>query len=83
MGGPRGYGEPNESGRELLYFLSINETTVCNTWFSKSNIYSLSRRGNFLNPTNGTVLDYVIMKKSHRRRCLDVYVMLGAVCNTD
>ena len=37
--GPHGYGELNEAGRELLSFLSINEATVCNTWFSKSDIY--------------------------------------------
>ena len=28
-------------------------------------------------------IDYVIMKKMHRRRCLDVSVMRGAYCNTD
>ena len=30
--GPHGHGVPNEAGRELLSFLSINEATVCNTW---------------------------------------------------
>ena len=33
--GPHGYGDLNEAGRELLSFLSTNETTVCNTWFQK------------------------------------------------
>ena len=28
-------------------------------------------------------IDYVIMKKEHRRKCLDVCVMRGAGCNTD
>ena len=29
--GPHGYGELNEDGEELLTFLAINETIVCNT----------------------------------------------------
>ena len=33
--GPHGYGELNEAGKELLSFLSVNEATVCNTWFQK------------------------------------------------
>ncbi len=28
---PRGYGDLNEVGRELLTFLSINRATICNT----------------------------------------------------
>ena len=28
-------------------------------------------------------IDYVIMRKAHRRKCLDVAVMRGADCNTD
>ena len=34
--GPHGHGALNEAGRELLSFLSINEVTVCNTWFAKN-----------------------------------------------
>ena len=33
--GPHGFGEMNDAGKELLSFLSLNETTVCNTWFQK------------------------------------------------
>ena len=37
--GPHGYGETNDAGKDQLNFLSINETTVCNTWFRKKGIY--------------------------------------------
>ena len=35
--GPHGYGNINEAGKELLFFLPINEATLCNTWFKKRN----------------------------------------------
>ena len=28
-------------------------------------------------------MNYLIMRKAHRRKCLDVSVMRGADCNTD
>ena len=37
--GPQGHGELNEAGKELLSFLSINEATVCNTWYQKKGIH--------------------------------------------
>ena len=37
--GPHSHGELNDAGRELLTFLSINEATVCNTWFEKKDIH--------------------------------------------
>ena len=33
--GPHGHGQLNDTGKELLSFLSINEATVCNTWYQK------------------------------------------------
>ncbi len=36
--GPHGHGILNEAGRELLSFCSVNEATVCNTWFQKKAI---------------------------------------------
>ena len=36
--GPHGFGETNNAGKELLHFLSLNEATVCNTWFQKKAI---------------------------------------------
>ena len=79
--GPHGYGELNEAGKELLSFLSTNEATVCNTWFKKRDIckqtwqHPKSKRWH--------CIDYMIVRKAHRRRCLDVSVMRGADCNTD
>ena len=37
--GPHGYGELNDTGRELLAFVSVNTATICNTWFKKQDIY--------------------------------------------
>ena len=79
--GPHGYGELNEAGKELLSFLFTNEATVSNTWFKKRDIckqtwqHPKSKRWH--------CIDYMIVRKAHRRRCLDVSVMRGADCNTD
>jgi len=79
--GPHGYGELNEAGRDLLSFLSTNEATVCNTWFQKRRIYKQT----WQHPKSRKwhCIDYIIMKKEHRRKCLDVCVKRGANCNTD
>ena len=79
--GPHGHGVINEAGRELLSFLSINDATVCNTWFPKKAIHKQT----WQHPKSKQwhCIDYAIMRKSHRRRCMDVTVMRGAQCNTD
>ena len=79
--GPHGHGELNEAGRELLSFLSINEATVCNTWYQKKGIH----KATWQHPGSKKwhCIDYAIMKQSQRRKCLDVSVMRGAQCNTD
>ena len=66
---------------ELLSFLSTNEATVCNTWFRKKEIYKQT----WQHPKSKKwhCIDYVIMRKVHRRKCVDVSVMRGANCNTD
>ena len=71
--GPHGHGVLNEAGRELLSFLSINEATVCNTWFPKRAIHKQT----WQHPKSKQwhCIDYVIMRKRHRRRCMDVTVM--------
>ena len=79
--GPHGYGETNEAGKELLSFLSINKTTVCNTWFQKRPIH----KATWQHP--GTkqwhCFDFVMMHQAQRRKCLDVSVMRGAEANSD
>ena len=78
--GPHEHGALIEAGRELLSFLSINEATVCNTWFAKD-----IHKQTWQHPKSKQwhCIDYVIMRKAHRRRCLDVTVVRGAQCNTD
>ena len=63
----------NKAGRELLSFLSINEATVCNTWFPKRAIHKQTWQHS--KSKQWHCIDYVIMRKRHRRRCMDVTVM--------
>ncbi len=77
--GPHGHGILNEAGRELLSFCSVNEATVCNTWFQKKAIYKQT----WQHPKSKRWLDYAIVRRSERWRCLDVAVKRGAVCNSD
>ncbi len=39
VSGPCGLGVVNGAGADLLNFLLLNETTICNTWFQKRNIH--------------------------------------------
>ena len=79
--GLHGYGSLNEAEEELLSFISINEATACNTWFMKKDIYKRT----WQHPRSGQwhCIDFAIMKKSDRRRCLDATVVRRAQCNTD
>lgn len=79
--GLHGYVELNEPGKELPSFLSTNEATVCNTWFKKKDI----RKQTWQHPKSlkWHCIDYVIMRKAHRRKCLDVSITQGADCNID
>ena len=80
-GAQHGHGFLNEAGKELLSFLSINEATVCNTCFPKRAIHKQI----WQHPRSKQwhCIDYAIVRKTHRRRCMDVNVMRGAQCNTD
>ena len=79
--GPHRHGSLNEAGKELLSFLSINDATVCNTWFEKKAIHKQT----WQHPKSKQwhCIDYAIMKRAHHRKCLDVAVVCGAECNTD
>ena len=79
--GLHGYGDLNKAGRELLSFLSTNEATVCNTWFRKCDIHKQTWQ--HPKSTKWHCIDYVIMRKGYKRKCLDVSVICGADCNTD
>ena len=69
--GPHGYGELNEAGKELLSFLSVNEATVCNTWFEKKAMQKQTWQHPKLRLWHCT--DYAIMTKNDRRMCLDAW----------
>ena len=79
--GPHGYGECNDSGRELLAFLSTNEAVICNTWFEKKNIHKQT----WQHPKSKQwhCIDFAMMRRRDRRRCLNASVLRGAECNTD
>ena len=79
--GPHGYGVLNDAGRELLYFLRINEATICNTWFMKQAIHKQT----WQHPRSRQwhCIDYSIMRRTHHWRCVDITVKRGADCNTD
>ena len=37
--GPHGYGVVDDAGAELLSFLSLHQTAICNTWFKKKDVH--------------------------------------------
>ena len=75
-GGTHGYGSLNEAGKELLSFLSVNEATVCNTWFMKKDIHK--RTWQHPRTRQWHCIDFSIIRQNHRRRCLDVTVVHSA-----
>ena len=79
--GPHGCGQLNDAGRELLNFLSLNEATVCNTWFKKKSIYEHT----WQHPKSKKwhCIDFAIMRRRDLKKCLDSSVKQGAECNTD
>ena len=79
--GPHGFGLCNDSGKELLAFLARNESIVCNTWFKKKDIHKQT----WQHPKSKQwhCIDYAIMRRQDRKRCLDATVRRGAECNTD
>ncbi len=42
MKGPHGCGITNNAGKERLGFLSIQQATICNTWFQKKEIHRVA-----------------------------------------
>ena len=79
--GKHGLGNVNEAGLFLLSFCGTNGLTIMNTFFEKKDIYKQS----WQHPGTKVwhCIDYVIMRQSQRRRCVDVQVMRGAECWSD
>ena len=78
--GPHGLAEADHAGTELLTFLSINEASVCNTWFPKRGIH----KQNWQHPKSKRwhCINFAIVWQAHRRRCLDASVKRDAECHT-
>ena len=76
--GPHGLGNLNDASKEFLSFLSLNEATLCNTWFMKKNINKCT----WQHPKSNCI-DYAVMRQRDRKLCLDATVMRGAECHTD
>ena len=70
--GPHGCGVTNDAGKERL--ASLQQETVCNTWFRKEIHITTSQVKAW------SCIDYIIMRD--RRICSDVTVKGGAECNT-
>ncbi len=76
--GPHGFGDTNDSGKELLSFLSLHQATVCNTWFEKRDIH----KHTWQHPKSKrwSCIDYVVMRQRERSLCLDVATRRGVSC---
>ena len=73
--------EVNQAGEEFLEFCTTNHLTIMNAWFEKKHIHF----GTWMHPATKRyhMIDYVMMRASQRRCCMDVQVMRGANCWTD
>ena len=72
-GGGAEQGEPARrskahAGKELLHFLSLNEATVCNTWFMKKDIYKGTWQHH--RSKNWHCIDYAIVRTRDKRSAL-------------
>lgn len=79
--GPRGFGECNDAGKELLAFLSLNNATICNTWFSKKPVFKQSWQ--HPNTKEWHAIDFIITHQRDRRFCKDCQVVCTADCGSD
>ena len=77
--GPWGNGECNEAGQELLSFLSMNNATICNTWFKTQ--YKQSWQHPLTKEWHS--IDFIIVHQRHRRDCQDCRVVWAADCGSD
>ena len=79
--GPHGVGTCNGAGRDLLSFLAINSSTICNTWFPKKPEYMQSWR----HPGTGVwhAIDFIVVPQRDRRFCRDCRVVCYADCGSD
>ena len=79
--GRHGIAERNFAGEEFLQFCESNQLTVMNTCFEKKPVHHCA----WVHPATKCchMIDFIVMRTSQRRCCLDVQVMRGANCWTD
>ena len=79
--GRYGLAERYRAGQELLQFCELNQLTALNTCFQKKSIHL----GTWVHPATKIchMIDFMVMRTSQRKCCLDVQVMRGANCWTD
>ncbi len=79
--GPRGFGECNDAGKELLSFLSLNTATICNTWFEKKPM----QQQTWQHPKTKDwhAIDFIIVHQRDRYLCQDCRVICSADCGSD
>ena len=79
--GRYGLAERNCAGEELLQFCELSQLTVLNTCFQKKSIHL----GTWVHPATKLchMIDFVMMRTTQRKCCLNVQVMHGANCWTD
>ena len=79
--GPCGFGECNSAGEELMSFLSLNQLTICNTWFTKRSQYLQTWQ--HPNTKRWHAIDFVVTRQRDRRLCRDCRVVCTADCGSD
>ncbi|XP_065176365.1 uncharacterized protein LOC135806138 [Sycon ciliatum] len=79
--GPYGVGTMNEAGEELLSFLSMFNSRLCNTYFKKKDIHKVTWQ--HPRSQHWHCIDYVITRQRDFQRCTDCRVYRSAECGTD
>ena len=78
--GPCGIGECNNAGKELS-FLSLNQLTICNTWFTKRSQYLQTWQ--HPHTKRWHAIDFIVLHQRDRRLCCDCRVVCTADCGSD
>ena len=79
--GPCGFGECKNAGKELLSFLSLNQLTICNTWFTKRSQYLQTWQ--HPHTKRWHAIDFIVTHQRDRRLCRDCRVVCTADCGSD
>ena len=75
--------ERNHAGEEFLQFCESYQLMVMNTYFQKSQYIYTVGSWMHLQTKRCHMIDFVVMRTSQRKYCLDVQIMRKANCWTD